>query len=136
MSSFYMYCNYPEIAEMWQVVIPSREVYEFFRDVERDPSRGGMDGVAKLIHSQCHHPHKNGLKFYFLIRLRLESQDQDAYMLCWTAKRFRPVPGVDIVVRHSPGPGLEPVAVHTTGFIMDPNATEAERYGNRMIERL
>ena len=132
---FYVYCNYPEIAEIWQIHIPSREIYEFFRAVENNPAMGGMDGVAKLVHSQCHHPHKSTLKFYFLLRVRREKQDQDTYLLCWTAKRFKPVPGIQVVIRTEAGPGLNPVAVHTSGFIMDPAASESEKYGNRLIER-
>lgn len=132
----YLYCNYPEISEIWKIVVPTQEMYEFFRSAETNSETGGMDGLARLIHDKSHHPHRNGLAYYFLLRAKVGEQDMDWYFLCWTGRRFNPVAGIPVVLKTQGHVGLTPVPVLTSGFVLDPTASEADKQGNRLIERI
>lgn len=132
----FMYCNYIDVQEVWNIVVPTEVMMNGLRDIEREY---GMDQLSKMIYLKCHWPHKPMFNFYTLLRTKVETPhkgEEDRYFLLFTTKRLRLEQGRALVLKTRDGVGLYPVPVVTSGFILTPDATESEKQGNRLIERL
>lgn len=129
----YLYANYIEFHEIWHIVVPHNVVYEQFREIERVH---GLVQLGRLIYEKCHWPKKPDTSWFSLLRVKMEHRDVDQYLLVWTQKRFNPIADKPPVIKTQHALGLYPVVTLTSGFVMDPEANDAEKQGNRIIHRI
>lgn len=129
----YLYTNYIDFQEIWHIVVPHRSMYEYFRQVEKEH---GLTQLGRLIYEKCHWPKRPDTRWFNLLRTKMEKYDTDQYFLIWTPRRFQPKAEEPPVIKTHSGLGLYPVIVLTSGFVMDPNANNDDKGGNRLIERI
>jgi hypothetical protein len=128
-----LFVNYPEIREIWNVIVPHQYMIDQFLDIK---GKYGMEPLAKLIHDKCFHPYKPKWLRYALWYGKVGENDDHKFLLLWSQRKIQLVEGHPLVIKSEAGLGLVPVELFTSGFVMDPNASDEDRGGNRRIIRV
>lgn len=128
-----LFVNYPEIREVWNIVVPHQHMVNEFLKIKE---QHGMEVLAKLIHDRCYFPYKPKWTRYALWYGRVGENDDHKFLLLWSQRKITLVEGHPLVIKSEAGLGLVPVELYTSGFMLDPNAGEDERGGNRRIIRV